>query len=151
MQVALKGKRIVTYARYSTDLQRDTSIEDQQRELRRFIQGNEGSDSATTHLCDRAESGASLDRAGMQELLGLVRSRRVDVIVTEDMSRIARSNADSMTFLRELEFFNVRLIGVATGFDSSQPSARYQAVFEGFKNEAHYGQSPPPHGQRGGP
>lgn len=135
MRAMLKGKRIATYARYSTDLQRDASIEDQQRELRRFIEANEGSEEVTTHLCDRAESGASLDRAGMQELLGLVRSRKVDVIVTEDMSRIARNNADSMTFLRELEFFNVQLIGVATGFDSSQPGARYQAVFEGFKNE----------------
>ena len=66
MQVTLKGKRVVTYARYSSDLQRDASIEDQQHGAKEFIEKHGGNPNEAVQLGDRAESAASLDREGLQ-------------------------------------------------------------------------------------
>jgi site-specific DNA recombinase len=131
----LTGKRVATYARYSSDLQRDASIEDQQHLAKKFIEKNGGALANATHLVDRAESGASLEREGIQALLDLVRAREVDVIITEDTSRISRDKADFAFFCRELPYYDVELIGLSNGFDSSLPHSSMQAMLEGWKNE----------------
>ena len=59
--------RAVIYARFSTELQRDASIEDQIRSCRDYA-ARQGLKVVTTYS-DRAESGASLMRSGIQKLL----------------------------------------------------------------------------------
>ena len=56
--------RAVIYARYSTDLQRDASIEDQVRACR-ALASRQGYDVSEVYT-DRATSGASLMRPGIQ-------------------------------------------------------------------------------------
>jgi DNA invertase Pin-like site-specific DNA recombinase len=69
--------RAVIYARYSTDLQREASIEDQVRSCRELIQRN-----GWTYLhayTDRAISGASTVRPGYQHLLEDARKGAFDL------------------------------------------------------------------------
>jgi site-specific DNA recombinase len=80
--------RAVIYARYSTDLQAATSIEDQVRICRERIE-REG----WTYLhayCDRAMSGTSHLRPGYQKLLEDARHRLFDVVVAEALDRLSR-------------------------------------------------------------
>ncbi|MDO5527905.1 MAG: recombinase family protein, partial [Paracoccus sp. (in: a-proteobacteria)] len=94
--------RAVIYARFSTDLQRDASIEDQIRSCRDFaaMRGY----SVTKVFSDRAQSGASMTRSGLQELLRDSHRGEFDVVVTEALDRLSRNQADIATIFQMLEF-----------------------------------------------
>jgi DNA invertase Pin-like site-specific DNA recombinase len=85
--------RAVVYARYSTDLQREASIEDQVRSCRARIEG-EGWQLVATYS-DHAVSGSIRLRPGYQKLLGDARARAFDVVVTEALDRLGRRAANS--------------------------------------------------------
>ena len=85
--------RAVIYSRYSTDNQREASIEDQIRIGRAFIE-REG----WTYLdayADRALSGASPLRPGYQKLLEDARAGSFEVVVAEALDRLSRDQATS--------------------------------------------------------
>ncbi len=105
--------RVALYARYSSDLQRDASIEDQLRLCREHAakQGWEVADSYT----DRAMSGASMLRPGLQELLADAGNRRFDLILTEGLDRLSRDQEDTARIFKQLNFAGVKLWTIAEG------------------------------------
>ena len=80
--------RCALYARYSSDNQRDASIEDQLRLCREHAekQGWHVIDS----YADHATSGANLLRPGVQRLLANASASKVDVILAESLDRLSR-------------------------------------------------------------
>lgn len=110
--------RTAVYARYSTDLQRDASIEDQVRSCRQLLDrefpGREGVEIFET-FADRAISGASMMRPGLQALLEAVRDGRIDLIAAEGIDRISRDQADIADIARTLRHAGVRLLTVQEG------------------------------------
>ena len=80
--------RAVIYARYSSDLQRESSIEDQVRECSRLAErfGYQ----VIRVSSDAAISGATDNRPGLQELLAMVKARSVDIVIAEALDRISR-------------------------------------------------------------
>ena len=80
--------RAVIYARYSSELQRDASIEDQVRVCRRRIDA-EGWSLGRVYS-DHGASGASHLRAGYQALLQDARERKFDAVVAESLDRLSR-------------------------------------------------------------
>lgn len=84
--------RAAIYARFSTDMQRDASIEDQVRSCRDHAvrQGL----TVVEVYSDRAISGASLVRIGMQKLLRDGRNGAFDVVLSEGLDRLSRNQAD---------------------------------------------------------
>ena len=92
--------RAVIYARYSSDNQRDASIEDQVRECRAFIdrQGWTYQHAYT----DRALSGASTLRPGYQLLLQEAREGQFDVVVAEALDRLSRDQEDVAALYKRL-------------------------------------------------
>ncbi|QRG06721.1 recombinase family protein [Xanthobacter dioxanivorans] len=84
--------RVVLYARYSSDNQRDASIEDQLRQCRERAT-REGW-TVVDSYSDRAISGASLVRAGIQKLLADAQAGRFDRVLSEALNRISRDQED---------------------------------------------------------
>jgi site-specific DNA recombinase len=78
----------VIYARYSSDLQREASIEDQVRLCRAWIE-KEGWQHRHAYT-DRALSGASTLRPAYQSLLEDARLGQFDVVVAEALDRLSR-------------------------------------------------------------
>ena len=78
--------------RFSTDLQHDASIEDQVRSCRAFAakQGIE----VVELYSDRAVSGASVMHSGIQKMLRDAQTGHFDIIVSEAMDRLSRSQSD---------------------------------------------------------
>lgn len=105
--------RVAIYARYSSDNQRDASIEDQVRLCRERIV-REGWQSATTYS-DRAVSGTQALRAGYQRLLMDVRSGLIDLVISEALDRISRDQEHVASFFKQLTFAGVKLITLAEG------------------------------------
>ncbi len=105
--------RVALYARYSSDLQRDASIEDQLRLCREYAarQGWAVIDSYS----DRAVSGASMLRPGLQELLADAGRGRFDIILAEGLDRLSRDQEDTARIFKQLNFASIKLFTVADG------------------------------------
>ena len=105
--------RAVIYARYSTELQSDTSVDDQVRLCRDFIQRQ-----GWLHLqvySDRAMSGASPLRPGYQRLLEDARADRFDIVVAEALDRLTRDQADTATLYKQLTFYGIKIVTLGEG------------------------------------
>jgi len=105
--------RAVIYARYSSENQREASIEDQIRLCKVRI-NREGWELTATYS-DRAASGAQLLRPGYQTLLQDVRAAKADVVVAEALDRISRDQEHVAAFFKQLTFAGVKLVTIAEG------------------------------------
>ncbi|EPY00979.1 recombinase family protein [Magnetospirillum fulvum] len=93
--VSVSPYRIAIYARYSSDLQNPSSVDDQISLCRRLIAGQLATDPDHALIfSDAAMSGATIDRPGLTRLLEAVRSKWVDLVVAEGLDRLSRSLKD---------------------------------------------------------
>jgi site-specific DNA recombinase len=115
----LAGLRVAIYARFSSENQRDASIEEQVERCSGWIAAHGGVVDAALIFADRAMSGGGGDRPDYLRMLNLASApRRLDVIVVEELARLSRDDADLFTTKRMLKFEEVRLIGVTDGVDT---------------------------------
>ncbi|PSJ55961.1 recombinase family protein [Pseudaminobacter soli (ex Li et al. 2025)] len=105
--------RVALYARYSSDNQRDASIEDQLRQCRERA-AREGWTVAETYS-DRAISGASLIRSGIQSLLAGAQAGRFDIVLSEALDRISRDQEDVAGVFKRLRFAGVSIVTLSEG------------------------------------
>ncbi|ACI50844.1 Resolvase domain [Gluconacetobacter diazotrophicus PA1 5] len=105
--------KVALYARYSSENQRDASIEDQLRLCRLHAekQGWTIVDSYT----DRAISGASLLRPGIQELIQDATRGRFTIVLAEAMDRLSRDQEDIAGLFKRMTFAGVRIITLSEG------------------------------------
>src|SRR6266550_4733803 len=126
--------RVACYARYSSDLQRETSLEDQIGVARRFAD-LKGWTLVEEHIyADAALSGASVDRPGLQRLLAAAAQRPLpfDVLLVDDTSRISRDLSDAVRVLQQLGFFGVRVIYIGQNIDSANGEAEVLIAIHGI-------------------
>jgi hypothetical protein len=97
--------RAALYARFSTERQRDASIEDQFRECERVAKA--AGLEVVARFEDRGISAGTTARPGYRALLEAARRRVFDVIVTEDISRLWRNRAEFGPRSAELEDLGV--------------------------------------------
>ena len=105
--------RAVIYARYSSDRQREASIEDQVRTCRTWVD-REGADLVATYT-DHAVSGQIRMRPGYQKLLEDARAGKFDVVVAEALDRLSRDQEDVAGLFKHLRFAGVRLVTLSEG------------------------------------
>ena len=105
--------RAVIYARFSTELQSASSLDDQVRLCRERIE-QDGHELVNVYK-DRAISGASLMRPGIQSLMQDASRGAVDVIYAEALDRISRDQEDVAGFFKRLRFANVKILTLAEG------------------------------------
>ncbi|OOO17883.1 recombinase family protein [Rhizobium sophoriradicis] len=105
--------KVALYARYSSDNQRDASIEDQLRVCRARAE-REGW-TVVDSYSDRAISGASLLRPGVQELIADGLKRRFDLILTESLDRLSRDQEDIAGFYKRMRFAGVSIVTLSEG------------------------------------
>ncbi len=106
--------RVALYARYSHDLQRDASIEDQFRICRDQAKREDWRIVGTYK--DAAISGASVIlRPGIQTLLQDAQRGEFDVVLAEALDRISRDQADIATLFKHLRFAGVTIVTLAEG------------------------------------
>jgi site-specific DNA recombinase len=117
--------RYAIYARYSSDLQRPSSIEDQIRKCEEFGRGQSWMLVEDCTYTDEAISGVSTERPGLQRMLSAAFSakRPFDVILVDDTSRISRSLSDAVLLFEKLRFAGVRVIAVGQGIDTRSEQA----------------------------
>jgi site-specific DNA recombinase len=106
-------RRAVIYARYSSDLQREESLEDQVEVCRRFAEG-QGWQLVETYT-DAAISGASRYRPSYQAMLADARKNKFDIVICEAVDRLGRRLADTADLQDNLAFLYIRLFTPSSG------------------------------------
>jgi site-specific DNA recombinase len=111
----------VIYARYSSDLQREASIEDQNRICRERA-AKEGwsiykeySDSGIKEYSDSGISAASLIRPGIQKLLRDAQAGRFTILLAESLDRLSRDQEDIAHFFKRISFAGGRIVTLSEG------------------------------------
>lgn len=106
--------RAVIYARFSTDLQNERSVEDQVALCRTYA--SRESFEVVGLYEDRARSGASiLGRDGLLQLLEGARTRQFDVVIVEALDRLSRDMEDLAGIHKRLTFVGVEIRAVHEG------------------------------------
>ena len=107
-------KPAALYARYSTDLQSDRSIEDQFAECGSFAERN------GFHIVERGEDRAKtsatlIDRDGLLGLLRKAKEGKFKALVVENLDRVARDTEDLHHVYKTLKFHGVEIHTMADG------------------------------------
>ena len=105
--------RAVIYARYSSDQQRATSIDDQIRLCKEKI-AREGWTLVQVYR-DAAISGATTLRPGYQAMMEGAREAEFDVVVAEALDRLSRDQEDIAALFKRLQFAGIRLVTLGEG------------------------------------
>lgn len=127
--------RAAIYARYSSENQRPESIEDQITACRRLA-SQRGFAVLEDHIyTDQAQSGARRDRHGLGALLTAGQAHQFDIVLVDDLSRLARDNYLMLSVLAELHFAGIRVVSVADGLDSNDEESTLGIQIRGIFNE----------------
>lgn len=125
--------RCASYARFSSDLQKATSLDDQLAAARRYAESQGWQWLAAHVYTDAAISGASLERPGISALRQAAQQkpRPFDVVLVDDSSRVSRDLADAVRLLQELRFAGVRVVYISQNIDSANEQAETLVAVHG--------------------
>ncbi len=131
-------KRCAIYARFSTDMQRAASLEDQIRNCRRFA-AQMGWEILEDHIYqDAALSGFGVEhRPAYQRLVAaaVASSPPFMVVLVDDLSRLSRDLVETLSCYRRLKRNGVELVAVSDGIQTSHQMAKLQITIKGLVNE----------------
>jgi len=105
--------RCAIYARFSSDRQKDTSVDDQLRDCRRFAADKGWI--VVDEFTDARISGARNRRPGLMALLAALAERRFDTILCEHQDRLARDLEDIAGIYKRVRHHDARIVTLARG------------------------------------
>ena len=112
-------KKDVIYTRYSSDMQREESCEDQERDVRDGLAHKKIDHRDALVLADKAESGTKSDRAGFIRLADMIKRGELGILAVDDQSRLSRGDNVS-GFITDLVFSGGRFISTGEGIDTDE-------------------------------
>ena len=127
--------RYAIYARYSSDLQNDRSIDDQIGICRVHIARSAGTVDEKHIYSDRAISGVSMTgRAGLMALLNAAaqKPRPFDFVLADDTSRLSRKMGEVQDLFDQLRFYGISVYLVSQDIDSRKENAYLSAGVHGL-------------------
>ena len=123
-------KRAVAYGRYSTDMQREESIDAQFRAIRDYCDRNKIELIST--YADEGISGTTDNRPEFQRMIKDAELGAFDYVIVHKLDRFSRSKYDSAIYKRKLKLSNVQLLSVLENLDGSPESLILESVLEGM-------------------
>ena len=127
-----------SYARFSSDLQREESNADQQRTCRDAAERNGHRILSELEFADAAVSGTKLHREGLDAMLRAAEAGEFQVLYFFSLSRLARESVISMPVLKRLVYvYKVRIISVTEGIDSARDNWEVIASIMSLMHERH--------------
>ena len=123
--------KAVIYARYSSDNQREESIEGQVRECQSFAE-RKGYTVIRTYI-DRALSGTRADnRPQFQQMISDSTLREFQYVIVWKIDRFSRDKFDSVKYKYALKSSGVSVISATEPIDGSPEGQMMESVFEGI-------------------
>lgn len=126
----LEIKRACAYIRYSSDNQRDESLEAQIRAIKEF--GYAKGYEIVKVYQDKAKSATTDRRPGFQQMIKDSANDIFDVVIVHKLDRFSRDKYDSAQYKRKLKQNGVKLVSVTENLDDSPESVILESVIEGM-------------------
>lgn len=120
----------VIYARYSSDNQREESIDGQLRECKAFAEKNDIQIVGT--YIDRAFSARTDNRPDFQKMIKDSASKKFDVIIVWKLDRFARDRYDSAHYKALLRKNGVKVVSATEKISDGSEGILMEAVLEGM-------------------
>ena len=120
----------VIYARYSTDSQREESIEGQIRECTAYAEKN--GFTVVKHYIDRAISAKTDNRPQFQQMIKDSERGIFDVIIVWKLDRFARNRYDSARYKTQLKRNGVKLVSATEVISAGPEGIILESVLEGY-------------------
>ena len=120
----------VIYARYSTDSQREESIEGQIRECTAYAEKN--GFTVVKHYIDRAVSAKTDNRPQFQQMIKDSERGIFDVIIVWKLDRFARNRYDSARYKTQLKRNGVKLVSATEVISAGPEGIILESVLEGY-------------------
>lgn len=127
--------RVAIYSRYSSEGQREASIEDQNRNCEAYAKRQGWT--ITARYADKAISGTQDEkgREGYASMLKAARAKQFDVLLVDDLSRLSRDSMKTEEARRLFVFLKIRLIGISDGIDTASKGHKALSGFKGLMND----------------
>ncbi len=122
--------RAIIYARYSSDNQREESIEGQLRECKEFADRQNLTIIGT--YIDRALSAKSDNRPEFQKMIADSSKKQFDVVLVWKLDRFARNRVDSATYRAILRRNNVKVVSAKENISEGPEGIILEAILEGM-------------------
>jgi site-specific DNA recombinase len=120
--------RAVIYARFSSDNQREESIDAQVRAIRDYARKN--SVIITGEYIDKAKSAMTDNRPEFLRMVSDSAKGKFDLVLVHKLDRFARNRHDSIGYRMELKRHGVSLVSVLEYLDESPESLILESVLE---------------------
>ena len=114
------------YARYSSDNQRDESIDAQIRAIREYAQKNDIM--IVGEYVDRARSATTDNRPEFLQMITDAAKKEFDVVLVHKLDRFSRSRQDSIGYRMQLKRHGVSVISVLEYLDTHRTVAGFVGV-----------------------
>ena len=122
--------KAVLYARFSSDNQREESIEAQLRAIREYC---ERKGIIILHeYCDRAKSATTDNRPEFLQMISDSKNDEFDFVIVHKLDRFSRNRYDSAYYKKELKKAGVSVLSVLENLDDSPESIILESVLEGM-------------------
>jgi len=122
--------KAVIYARYSSDSQREESIEGQLRECTEYAEGNDIT--VLRSYIDRALSARTADRPEFQNMIKDSERKLFDVVLIWKLDRFSRDRYDSAHYKRILKKNGVKVISVKENISDGPEGIILESMLEGY-------------------
>lgn len=123
-------RRVVIYARYSSDNQREESIEGQLRECQDFIR-DKGLVLVGTYI-DRALSARTDDRPDFQRMIADSSKKGFDVVLVWKLDRFSRNRLDSLQYRAILKKNGVDLVSATENISDGPEGVLLDSLLTGL-------------------
>lgn len=121
---------IVAYCRYSSENQRQESIEAQVRAIEAYCTDN--NHNIIEVYVDEAKSATTDQRPAFQRMITDSDQQTFEAVIVHKLDRFARDRYDSIFYRRKLKNNNIKLISVTEKLDGSPESVILESMLEGI-------------------
>lgn len=116
------------YCRYSSDLQTEASIEQQEEEQLEYAKKHKII--IVKFYCDEAKTGKKSTRENFQEMISdALKSNFINSVLVWKTDRFARNTIDSLLFRRDLKKKGIKLISITQPIPDSTPEGKLMNTF----------------------
>lgn len=124
--------KAVVYARFSSDNQRDESIDAQLRAIEEYA--NKNDIKIVNKFIDRAKSATSDKRPAFQEMIKYCEADNtgISMVIVHKLDRFSRDKYDSAMYKQKLKVKGIRVVSVLENLDNSPESLILESVIEGM-------------------
>ena len=122
--------KAVIYARYSSDRQRDVSIDQQIKHIEQYAQHN-AYDVIGTYT-DRALTGRTDARPGFQQMMKDAEKRQFQFIIVYSLDRFSRDKYDNVLYKHKLKQYGVKVLSATEPITDDPAGVLLEGILESY-------------------